>query len=177
MSGGPPSTRAIHAAFLAAFNGRCSAESSINEKPLLVKMDLPLPSSVRVYAYSLVGGIGTRRDFEYKASLRLQNHPVGEYGFFDYSGGRVTLLLAHQSELRVWVLWDASLHQRVKNGGNIQVQTGTVMAALAGGIATQRRRLQGGVWETVIACTTPYLADAVIRRADATGGSDAALTG
>lgn len=169
MSSGP-STRAIHAAFVAAFGGSCTPESPLDTKPLLVRMELPLPAAVRVYAYSLVGGIGTTRDFEYKASLRLQNHPVGEYRPFDYSGGRVTLIVAHGRDLGVWVLWDASLHQQAKNGGNIQIKTETVMTAIATGLATQRRRLKGGIWETVIACTTRRLGEAITLRVDTTGG-------
>jgi len=139
-------------------------------------MEMPLPPSLRVYAYNLVGGIGTKRDFEYKAVLRVPNHPVGEYRSFDHSGDRIALLIAYEEDLDVWVMWDASMHPRFKNGGNIQIRTDTVMMAAATGVATQERRLSGGRRETVFACTTASLPKVLIRRVDATGGAvDAAL--
>jgi len=134
-------------------------------------MDLPLPPLLRVYAYNLVGGIGTVRDFEYKAVLRLRDHPVGEYRSFDHSGGRIALLVAYRDDLDVFVMWDSSLHPRFKNGGNIQVRTDTVMAAAATGHATQERRLTSGHRETVFACTSATLPETLLRRVDSTGGA------
>jgi len=120
--------------------------------------------------YTLVGGFGTKRDFEYKAVLRLREHPVGEYRSFDHSGGRLALLAAYRSDLDVFVLWDASLHPRFKNGGNIQVRTETVISAAATGYAEQQRRLRSGHIEVVMACTSPELPRTLVRRVSGIGG-------
>lgn len=165
------STKALQQAFVDAFSGKCQPESPVKLKPLLVAMEMPLPPHLRVYAYNLVGGIETVRPFEYKAVLRVPNHPVGEYRSFDHSGGRMALLIAFREDLDVWVMWDASLHPRFKNGGNIQIRTDTVMTAAATGMATQERKLGSGQIETVFACTTRRLPETLLRRLDATGGT------
>ena len=167
-------TPALHRLFIQALDGDAEAESPLALKPLLVRARLPLPPLLRVYAYNLVGGIGTKRPFEYKAILRLRNHPVGEYRSFDHSDGRLALAVAFREDLDVWVMWDTSLHPRFKNGGNIQVRTDTVVTAAATGLTTQVRRLTTGTRETVVVCTTAHLREGLAHRVDTTGGEVAA---
>jgi len=169
-------TKALQEAFVNAFDGFCHLESPIKRKPLLLRMERPLPALLRVYAYNLVGGVGTVRDLEYKAVLRVPKHPVGHYRSFDHSGGRVVLLVAYRKDLDLWVLWDASLHAKFKNGGNIQIRTDTVMTAAALGQATQKRRLKSGTIETVFACTTTMLPETLLKRVGSTGGTDGLAT-
>lgn len=167
-------TPELHQRFLSCFDGAATALDDLDSKPLRVDMRLPLPPRLRLYMYNLVGGVGTKRDFEYKAVLRLREHPVGEYRSFDHSGGRLALLVAYRGDLDVFVLWDASLHSRFKNGGNIQVRTDTVMSAAATGYAEQLRRLSSGVTETVMACTPSELAATLVRRLEQMGGTGVA---
>lgn len=161
----------LHQAFLEPFGGRAHVRGQLDDKPLLVDMDLPLPPRLRIYMYNLVGGVGTKRDEEYKAVLRLRGQAVGTYESFDHSGGRVALLVAYRADLDVFVMWDASLHPRFKNGGNIQVHSDTVLTAAAVGYAQQTRRLVvAGAEEVVLACQSWNLPETVERRVALTGG-------
>lgn len=164
-------TQALHEKFLAALGGDAVMTSvSVREKPLLVDQGHPYPARLRIYLYSLVGGAGEARRREYKAVLRVPGQATNEYGSFDYSDRRFTLLVAYSVLLNVFVLWDASLHARFKNGGNIQVRDETVVSALGSGYAEQVRRLTGGVNELVIACRPDRLGEALPRRIATTGG-------
>jgi hypothetical protein len=121
--------------------------------------------------YTLVGGVGTKRANEFKAILRVPGQPVGKYGSFDFSDDRLAVLVAYRPELDVFVLWDASLHARFKNGGNIQVRDTTVFTAAASGRAEQARNLTGNVREVVIACQSWTLERALEDRIAWTGGA------
>lgn len=161
----------LHQAFLEPFGHRAHLRGQLDDKPLLVDMDLPLPPRLRIYMYNLVGGVGTKRDEEYKAVLRLRGQAIGTYESFDHSGGRIPLLVAYREDLDVFVMWDASLHPRFKNGGNIQVHSDTVLTAAAVGYAEQTRRLvvTGGL-EVVLACQSWNLTETVERRVTLMGG-------
>ncbi|HEV7565818.1 MAG TPA: hypothetical protein VGO31_07640 [Microbacteriaceae bacterium] len=154
-------TEEIHSAILQALDGHVVAHSYLGAKPLEVDLALPLPPRLRVYAYSLVGGAGTVRPTEFKVVLRVPGQPVGEYGSFDHSGGRVAIVLGYRRDLEVFVLWDASLHGRFKNGGNVQVKNETVYTAVAMGSSTQVRSLADGVKELVIAVRSTRLPQAL----------------
>ena len=82
-------------------------------------------STFAIYLYSLVVG-GKSRPGEFKAVLRVPGQVVGEYGTFDHSGSRLAVLAAYREDLDVFVLWDASLHERFKHGGNMQVKDSVV---------------------------------------------------
>jgi hypothetical protein len=160
----------LHAAFLRAFASSVVRHGQLGLKPLSVDLAPPRPPRLRLYMYSLVGGVGTSRPPEYKASLRLRGQGVGEYDSFDFSEERLALLVGYARDLDVFVLWDPSLHPRFKNGGNIQVKASTVHLAAALGRAEQRRHLYSGVDELVIACQTPTLPQALDDRVASTGG-------
>jgi hypothetical protein len=163
-------TRGLHEAFLRPLASRVVAHSALDRKPLEVDLQLPLPPRLRVYLYNLVRGAGTTRGFEYKAVLRVRGQKVGEYGWFDHSDHRCALVVGYRQDLDVFVLWDASLHPRFKNGGNIQVRDTTVLHAAATGRAEQTRSLSSGVDEVVIACQSWSLARAIDDRVSWTGG-------
>lgn len=163
-------TEELHLAFLRPFGDSVLRHSPLPEKPLCVDLALPNPPRLRVYMYTLVGGVGTVRPNEYKAVLRVPRQAVGAYDSFDHSDGRIALVVGYRSDLDVFVLWDASLHPRFKNGGNIQVRDKTVHAAAAGGRAEQRRPLSSRITEVVIACQSWSLAQAIDDRVSWTGG-------
>lgn len=162
-------TADLHTAFLRALDGRVTSHGDIEAKPIEIDLALPLPPSLRVYMYSLVDG-GATRPNEYKAVLRVAHQRVSEYASFEHGDGRMTILIAYRSDLDVFVLWDASLHARFTNGGNIQVRDSVVHEAAAVGWKTQERRLTGGVIETVIACRPSDLGRALAFRVGTTGG-------
>ena len=162
-----PVTVRLHRAVLAALDGRVLAHGDLKTKPLDLDLALPLPQRLRLYLYSLVAG-GKRREF--KAVLRVPGQVVGEYGTFDHAGGRLAVLAAYRSDLDVFVLWDASVHERFKHGGNMQVRETVVVQAAATGWAEQRRSLRSGITEIVFACRSGSLPRAIVSRVAWTGG-------
>lgn len=163
-------TRLLHETLLKAFDGSVACHSEIAHKPLLVDLLPPEPLRLRIYMYSLVGGVGERARREYKVVLRVPAQSVGAYGAFDHSGDRFTTVIGYDADLDVFVLWDASLHPRFKNGGNLQVRDEVVRAAAAAGSAEGIRTLSGGAREVVFACQTPGLRVALHARIASTGG-------
>ncbi len=163
-------TEKIHDRFLCALARSVVQHSDVCLKPLRVDLDPPHPPRLRVYAYSLVGGLGTVRPHEYKSVLRVPGQAVGEYGSFEYTSDRIALVIGYHVALDVFVLWDASMHLQFKNGGNIQVKDTTVLHAAATGWAEQVRSLSGGRKEFVLACQSWTLGKAIHARILNTGG-------
>lgn len=163
-------TENLNRAFLQPLGSAVQCHSSLTRKPLCIDLALPRPPRLRVYMYTLVGGVGTVRANEYKAVLRVPGQAVGTYASFDHSGGRLALVVGYRADLDVFVLWDASLHPRFKNGGNIQVRDTTVHSAAAVGRADQKRPLLSKVTEIVIACQSWNLGKAIDDRVAWTGG-------
>lgn len=159
----------LHQTFLDALAGNVIAHGDLDVKPLEVDLALPLPQHLRLYLYSLVVG-GKSRPGEFKAVLRVPGQVVGEYGTFDHSGNRLAVLAGYREDLDVFVLWDASLHERFKHGGNMQVKDTVVSQAAATGWAEQRRPLRSGITEVVFACRSKTLPRAISSRNTWTGG-------
>ena len=153
----------LHGLLIEALGEGVDSHSSLEVKPLEMDLVPPLPPQLRCYVYNLVEG-GRQRPNEYKAVLRVPGQPVGHYGAFDHSGGRVVMVLAYRPDLGVWILWDALLHPRFKNGGNIQVRRSVVLEAAASGWAEQVRQVRGGYTEEILACRSEGLAEAIRRR-------------
>lgn len=164
-------TVGLYRAFLSALDGRVLSHGDLNTKPLCVDLVLPLPPRLRVYMYSLIVG-GPGRPFEYKVVVRVPGQAVGAYDSFDHSGDRLAVLVAYREDLDVFVLWDASLHARFKNGGNMQIREDVVHQAAARGRADQDRRLASGATERIIACQSWTLGRALQDRLVWTGGRD-----
>jgi hypothetical protein len=159
----------LHQAFLDALAAHVVAHGDIKTKPLEIDLALPLPQRLRLYLYSLVVG-GKSRPWEFKAVLRVPGQVVGQYGTFDHSGNRLAMLVAYRDDLDVFVLWDASLHERFKHGGNMQVRDTVVEQAAATGWAEQRRPLRSGITEIVFACRSKSLPRGISARSTWTGG-------
>jgi len=159
----------LHLAFLNALEGHVLAHGDLDDKPLEVDLALPLPQHLRLYLYSLVVG-GKSRPGEFKAVLRVPGQVVGEYGTFDHSGNRLAVLAGYRDDLDVFVLWDATLHERFKHGGNMQVKDTVVAQAAATGWGEQRRPLRSGIIEVVFACRSSTLPRAIADRNSWTGG-------
>lgn len=165
-------TRKLHQAFLDALGAAVQWHSSVLEKPLCVNLTLPNPPRLRVYVYSLIGGVGTVRPNEYKICLRVPGQRSGEDGSFDHSEGWLALAVGYKDDLDVFVLWDTSLHPRFRWAGNLQVRDETVHRAASVGRAWQFRSLTSGAKEVVIACQSSNLAQALNDRLACTGGAD-----
>jgi hypothetical protein len=163
------STDDLHRRFIDALGDGVVWHGDLGAKPLEIDLRPPLPRRLRLYQYSLVVG-GQSRLGEFKAVLRVPGQEVGHYGSFEYLDERLTMLVAYSRQLDVFVLWDASLHERFKAGGNVQVKDTVVEVAAATGYAEQRRRLTSGATEVVVACRSDTLARAVRQRVLWTGG-------
>jgi hypothetical protein len=163
-------TVALHEAFLRPLRDNVVWHSTVGEKPMCLDLSLPNPPRLRVYMYSLVGGVGTVRPNEYKVVLRVPGQAIRSYASFDHSDGRLALLVGYRQDLDVFVFWDASLHPRFTNGSNVQVRDAIVHAAAATGRAHQFRVLSSGFTEVVIACQSCNLRQAIDDRVSLTGG-------
>jgi hypothetical protein len=163
-------TRGLHQALLSALGSRVAHHSDLARKPLLIDLASPEALRLRVYAYSLVGGVGERARREYKVVLRVPRQAVGSYGSFDQTDGRFSTVIGYDASLDVFVLWDASLHPRFKNGGNLQVRDDVVRTAAAAGYAQTIRLLTAGAREAVFACQSSGLITTLRARIATTGG-------
>ncbi|HEY3546008.1 MAG TPA: hypothetical protein VGK17_07930 [Propionicimonas sp.] len=162
----------VHTRFIGALGDRVLRHGDVGSKPLDVDLAPPLPTSVRLYMFSLVEG-GASRPHEYKAVLRVPGQRVGEYASFKHGGHRLAVLCAYRDDLDVFVVWDASLHPRFKQGGNVRVDKDVVLRGAATGWAEQRRRVRlVRSWETIYACQPRYL-ERALRESMLTGGGDA----
>lgn len=162
-------TSQLHEAFLLPLKGCLVGHGSLAEKPLTIDLALPYPPRLRVYMYSLVGGVGEKSRREYKIVLRVRKQKDGEVKSFDYSYGRMVLVVGYRADLDVFVLWDPSLHSKFTAGVNLQVKDVTVHSAAATGRADQLRTLANGAKEIVIACQTSGLLNAIHDRIVWTG--------
>ena len=163
-------TAGLNGAFLRALGDRVLWHSDPGEKPLCVDLAPPHPPRLRIYMYTLVGGVGTVRPSEYKIVLRVPGQSVGEKESFDHTGDRLAMVVGYREDLDVFVLWDASLHGEFKNGSNVQVRDSTVHEAAVSGRAEQARVLSSGTVELVIACQSSNLLRALDDRLAWTGG-------
>lgn len=145
---------------------------SLEAKPFEVDLAAPLPQRARVYMYNATRPPGGRPLGEHKIQLIVPGHGKGERGTFDHGDGRIVLLVGYAAEEDVYILWDAGLYLDFAWSRNVQVKGHTIIAATAGKLATQERRLRPSsgktVLETVVAAKTRNLAEAIERRMDLT---------
>lgn len=133
-------------------------------KPLCVDLALPLPERLRIYAYNCTHPTGGRTVGEHKIQLMVPGQRRGQRGSFDFSDGRIVLLLGYVSDVEVFVMWDAGLYAEFPYSRNVQITAEKVIAAFAGNIVTQIRHLRGGVVESVVATRGENLKDALLLR-------------
>lgn len=138
-----------------------------DEIPFEARLEPPLPTKVRVYAFNVTHPPGGRPDGEHKAQLILPDQNRGERASFDHSGGYTALLIGYVPDSDVFILWDAGLHRDFAYSKNVQVKAETVYKALGGELATQVRHLQTGD-ETVVATNTNNLAEGIELRSELT---------
>jgi hypothetical protein len=168
--GRSPSPRTLSQPVLAALGDAVAASSDSDLAPLEIDLVAPNPPRLRLNLFSLLDG-GRVRHTEFKINVRLPGGRDKEYSSFDYSRGRLPVLMAYHSGLATFVLWDAQMHRRVLHAGNMQVKKSTVEAAALHGWATQARRSgDSDLFEIVIACRPRHLLRALNRRLQWAGG-------
>jgi hypothetical protein len=157
----------LHEEFLGALQCSTIAHSDPVNVPLEIDFEPPLPSKVRLYIFNMTNPPTDRPSDEYRAHLKLPNQSREDLASFDYSDGRVELLVGYSAKSEIFVLWDAGLYNDFVYTKVVQVKGKTIFRAIAGEIAEQKRNLQTGT-EVAIACNSRNLKDAVIRRCDLT---------
>ncbi len=157
----------IHHKMLDALGDKVIDYSNIKSVPLELKLEPPLPSKVRIYAYNVTSPPGGRPSGEYKAQLIVPDQNPGERASFDHSDGYFVLVVGYAVDSDVFILWDAGLHYDFSYSKNMQVKASTVYEALAGELGTQDRYLQTGK-ETVVTTNADNLAEAIQLRHDLT---------
>lgn len=163
-----PSTKEIHNRFISALDRFIIWHSSLVEKPLLIDLRLPLPKKVRVYAYNATHPPGGRTLGEHKIQLIVPGQQKRERASFDFSGGRMVLLVGYAADSEVFILWDAGLYPNFSHSRNVQVHPETIVTAIVGKIGTQERRIRGQGIETVVTANSAKLADALKMRVELT---------
>jgi hypothetical protein len=127
---------------------------------------------LRVYLFNATRPPGGRPTGEHKVQLIMPGQKRGQRGRFDASDGRIVLLAGYAAEEDVFVLWDAGLYPDFAWSRNVQVKAQTLLAASAGKIASQQRRLRPTegetATETLIACPPSLLSDGIRLRQDLT---------
>jgi hypothetical protein len=161
----------LHEAIIDALDEAVVDFSDPNERPLALDLVPPNYRRLRLYAYPLVAGTGTKRDGEFKVNVRIPGTKPGEYAAFDYSDGRIPVVIGYHAELDAFVLWDATMKARIKHAGNLQVRVSTVHQAVVDGWAYQLRRCRGtDLREVLIACRSWNLLRALNERILYSGG-------
>lgn len=163
----PPPKSELHQIFIEALGDSVVTHGDLEDFPLEIELEQPLPSKVRLYIYNVTSPPGGRPTGEHKTQLIVPDQDRGERGSFDHSDGRFVLLTGYSKEADVFVLWDAGLHHEFSYSKNVQVKAKPVYEAVAGEIGTQTRNLRSGK-ETVITANRANLAEAIQRRVDTT---------
>lgn len=158
----------IHEAFIMALDDSVISYSDLARKPLEVDLKPPLPCRIRLYLYRVTHPPGGREVGEHKIQLIVPGQERGQRGSFDYTGERIVLLGGYESDLGIFILWDADLYTEFSYSRNVQVKADTVFAALAGKIGMQRRCIQGKGVETVVTARSNRLKSALLHRMDLT---------
>ena len=157
----------IHRHFVECLGTQVVWHSLLASKPLELDLKPPLPVRVRVYLYNATRPPGGRPLGEHKIQLIVPGQQRDERGNFDQSDGRIAMVVGYAAEEDVFILWDTGLYSDFAWSRNVQVKVPTIVAAVAGKLATQERRLRlqgASAIETVVAAHASKLGEAIRRR-------------
>jgi len=157
----------IHERFLDALGDSVVNQPDIDEFPMEIHLEPPLPPKVRVCAYPVTTPPGSNQNANHIVRIILPDQGPGERNSFDHSGGYLVLLVGYAEDPNVFILWDAGLHQNVLYGKQVHVKPGPVFEAVGGGIGTQERHLKTGT-ETVLTANANNLGVAIEKRSQLT---------
>ena len=154
----------LHRRLLKALGSSVQSHSDLDRRPFDLDLKHPLPSKLRVYLFTLTHPPGGRTLGEHKIQIILPGQKRKERREIDFSGSRFVVLAGLEPERNIFVLWDARLYRNVPHSRNVQVKATTVYEAYVQRMATQERRLWGGVNETIVACNKDSLPAALLAR-------------
>ncbi len=161
-------TKALHQKIIGDLGHHVIRVSSPAERPLMVDLTLPLPPKIILYLFNCTHPPGGRSMGEHKIQVMLPGQTRGSRANFDDSEDRMVILAGYQTELDVYIFWDAGLYRDIPFSRNIQVSPETIYAAYAGQIVEQTRYLRyagiGSVAEIIVAAHSRNLLKALERR-------------
>ncbi len=159
-------TSQLNTQLLQALGSLVTSHSGEASKPLEVDLRQPLPFRLRIYIYNATFPPGGRTLGERKIQLIVPGQVKGERADFDFSDGRIVMLMGYEADLDVFVLWDAGTYRNFPHSMNVQVAPSTVFSAFAGNLVLQRRhrRTPSRVLETVVAAPSTKIMEAITSR-------------
>lgn len=143
--------------------GRPSPDE-LDQKPLNLVLQPPLPRRSRWYVYTATDPPGERSVGDFKIQLIVPGVEPGSRGSFDFTNTDAVFLVGYVPILDVFVLWDAGLHDDFPYSKNVQVHAATVHEAALHGQAEQLRAIRGRGQEVIVACRCKLLVPAISTR-------------
>ncbi|WP_368800853.1 hypothetical protein [Kocuria oxytropis] len=142
---------------------RIPTEEELRRKPLTVEFAPPLPSKLSFYMYEATQHASERQQGTFKVQLTggVRRSSASNRLFFDRSAKARVILAGYHPELRLFIIWDADLHELA--GGfpyskNVQAPPEVASEALARGLAhTSRRLKRPSVTERIVAARPRHL--------------------
>lgn len=144
MPNGGLDREVLHQALISALNDRILSHSDIEERPLEIELESPLPAKLRVYLYTVTEAGGSRPADEYNIQVFIPGVSRGESGTLDHTDDRLVILAGYYPDLDVFILWDAYMHSQFSFSETVQVKQQTIEEASREGISTQTRHLKNG---------------------------------
>lgn len=146
--------------FLDSIKQAVISHSSVDEKPLNIKLELPHPTEIRVYLFKV---IESRKNdvIEIKSLLHLPGQKVSEKAHLNFDDTSFVLLCGYYEELELFVLWDATLHGEFAYSTSVHVARDNILEAEIIGISTYERNLRDKGIETVVVATREKLLEAI----------------
>lgn len=152
------------------------SNDAMGRKPLVVDLKSPLPPRLRIYLFEATTHASERQTGTYKIQLSSGVEIDGSRRLaFDRSDAIRPILMGYACEFRLFILWDAELHDSGDGfpfSKNVQAPPDLIAAAMAEGISERPRKLKKpAVTETIVACRPRRLVDALrlrIRLSDST---------
>lgn len=145
-------------------------DDDLGVKPLVLRLSLPLPPRLRFYVYRATQHDSERQAGAYRVQLTVGDEVSDDprrYRFSREDNIR-PILLGFEPRLRVFVVWDADVHDARKGfpySKGVQAPPDVVYGAAANGIATATRNVRSvNRNETIVAARTSYLIDALLKR-------------
>lgn len=156
----------LNRVFLSALGETVSWHNRLDSKPLEINVSKPHLMHLRVYIYNATYPPGGRTLGERKIQLIVPGQARGERGNFNHSDGRIVLLAGYESDMDVFILWDAGTYRDFAYSMNVQVNPETIFSAFSGKVEFQnrRRRTPEIVDETVICTSRDFLLKAILER-------------
>ncbi|MEE1845361.1 hypothetical protein ACIODX_14780 [Streptomyces sp. NPDC088190] len=149
-------------------------DSNLRDKPIMIRLEPPLPPRLRVYLYAATQHSSERQAGTFRIQLTNKGNPVldtkPQRYTFNRAGGVRCLLLGYNEALHTFILWDADLQDASPGypySKGVQAPPSVVYAAVSKGLAEETRRLRNpNRTETIIAARPDRLAEAIERRVD-----------